>query len=53
MIGSSSFAVAGAGNIWLELRNRSCISLQRETAKDRCSERVVGDLDTGDVVVFG
>jgi hypothetical protein len=35
------------------LRNRGCIFLQRETVEDCCSERVVGDLDTGDVVVFG
>jgi hypothetical protein len=50
MIGS--VAVIGAGNIWLELRNRGCISLQREISEDCCSERVAGDVDAGNVVLF-
>jgi hypothetical protein len=45
--------VIGAANIWLELRNRSCISVQRETAKHCCSDRIVVGVDTGDVVVSG
>jgi hypothetical protein len=35
------------------LGNRGCISLQRETPEDCCGEHAAGDLDTGDVVVFG
>jgi hypothetical protein len=50
MIGSS--VVIGAGNIWLELRNRGCISLQRESAENSRSDGAAGNLDTGDVVVF-
>jgi hypothetical protein len=47
-----SVAVIGAGNIWLELHSRGCISLYRETGEDCCSERVAGDVDAGNVVLF-
>jgi hypothetical protein len=53
MIGSSIFAVMTPETFGWRLRNRGCICLQHETADDCCGERVVGDLDTGDVVVFG
>ena len=48
-----SVAVIAAGNIWLELHSRGCISLYRETAEDCFGERVVGDVDAGNVVLFG
>ncbi len=42
-----------AANIWLELRSRSGISVERETTEHCYSERIVVGLDTGDVVVSG
>jgi hypothetical protein len=37
----------------LNIAERAVYFFPRETAEDCCSERVAGDLDTGDVVVFG